>query len=95
VGNRSRSEDGSPSVRRSQGDLRLRGRNRCPAAVTMSCVKLPAVEARDRTRSRRDVLRIADATPEMYRPMVWIGAVLGLRWGEVAGLQVRALDFVQ
>ena len=30
------SEDGSPSVRRSQGDLRLRGRNRCPAAVTMS-----------------------------------------------------------
>jgi len=59
-------------------------------------VKLPAVEARDRhSLTPGDVLRIADATPEMYRPMVWIGAVLGLRWGEVAGLQVRALDFVQ
>ena len=59
-------------------------------------VKLPALEARNRLAlTPADVSRIADATPEMYRPMVWIGAVLGLRWGEAAGLQVRALDFVQ
>jgi integrase len=25
--------------------------------------------------------------------MVWIGAVLGLRWSEVAGLRFKALDF--
>jgi integrase len=59
-------------------------------------VKLPEVEARNRrTLTPDDVSRIAEATPVRYRPMVWIGAVLGLRWGEVAGLQVRALDFVQ
>jgi len=59
-------------------------------------VKLPAIEPPDRrSLTPDDVLRIADATPERYRSMVWIGAVLGLRWGEVAGLQVRALDFAR
>jgi integrase len=59
-------------------------------------VKLPAVEPPDRrSLTPDDVLRIADATPARYRSMVWIGAVLGLRWGEVAGLQVRALDFAR
>lgn len=29
-----------------------------------------------------------------YRPMVHLGAVLGLRWGEVAGLRVGRLDFL-
>ena len=53
VGNRSRSEDGSPSVRRSQGDLRLRGRNRCPAAVTMSWCQAASGHARRRIENRR------------------------------------------
>jgi hypothetical protein len=26
--------------------------------------------------------------------MVWVGAVLGLRWGEVAGLTVGAINFL-
>jgi integrase len=57
-------------------------------------VKLPAIEVPDRPPlTPDDVSRIAGATPEAYRAMVWIGAVLGLRWGEVAGLQLRALDF--
>ncbi len=40
-----------------------------------------------------DISRLAAETSEAMRPMVWLGGVLGLRWGEVAGLQVRAIDF--
>ena len=29
------------------------------------------------------------------RPMVYLGAVLGLRWGECAGLKVDKLDFLR
>ena len=36
---------------------------------------------------------IASATDPCYRRTVWIGAVLGLCWSEVAGLRVKALDF--
>jgi integrase len=51
-------------------------------------IKLPAAgKGRGRALTTVDVARIAEATPVLYRPMVWIGAVLGLRWGEVAGLQ--------
>jgi integrase len=33
--------------------------------------------------------------PLEYRPMVWIGAMSGLRWGEVAALRVRRLDVLR
>jgi hypothetical protein len=29
-----------------------------------------------------------------HGPMVWLGAVLGLRWGEVAALTVDSFDFL-
>lgn len=32
---------------------------------------------------------------EGYGPMVWLGAVVGMRWGEVAGLRVGRLDFLR
>jgi integrase len=35
---------------------------------------------------------IAAAHDPRYRAMVWIGAILGLRWEEVAGMRVRAFD---
>ena len=35
------------------------------------------------------------ATRPEYAAMVWIGAVLGLRWGEVAGLRVGSIDFLR
>ncbi len=56
-------------------------------------IRLPAFD-----RSKRhdltpdDVANIADGIPERYRPMVWIGAVLGLRWSEVIGLKVGRVD---
>jgi integrase len=42
-----------------------------------------------------DVAAIASAMDAYYRPMVWLGAVLGLRWSEVAGIRVGRVDFLQ
>ena len=56
-------------------------------------VHLPEVVAQTRDLlTPDDVSRIGEAMPEAYRLTVWFGAVLGLRWGEVAGLHVRRLD---
>ena len=40
-----------------------------------------------------DVVRLIDAMDERYRAAVWVGALLGLRWGEVFGLRVGQLDW--
>lgn len=40
-----------------------------------------------------DLVRLVEALPAECRPMVHLGAVLGLRWGECAGLRVGRLDF--
>ena len=56
--------------------------------------RAPAVE---RTGRYHHVVRqafAADATEPRYRPMVYLAAVLGLRWSEVAGLQVGRLDLL-
>ena len=41
-----------------------------------------------------DVEALAAATAPEYRVMVWLGALLGLRFSEVAGLRVGALDLL-
>ena len=57
-------------------------------------IKLPPVTStRRRKLTDDDVDAIACAIDERYQSMVWVGAVLGLRWSEVAGLRVHALDF--
>ena len=59
-------------------------------------VKLPPVTStRRHTLTPADVTAIAEATEPLYRPMVWLGAVLGLRWSEVAALRVGRVDFLQ
>jgi integrase len=56
-------------------------------------VKLPAITAtRRHDLAADDVVEIASHVTERYRPMVWLGAVLGLRWSEVIGLRVGRLD---
>lgn len=56
-------------------------------------VKLPAVAKQDRHQlTPDDVARVAEAVGPEYGAMVYLGAVLGLRWGEVAGLRVGRLD---
>jgi integrase len=58
-------------------------------------IHLPPVTSTRRTSLSADqVARIAEATDERYRAMIWIGAVLGWRWEEVAGLRVGALDLL-
>jgi integrase len=39
------------------------------------------------------IARIANETSSPWRAMIWIGGILGLRWGEAAGLELASLDF--
>ena len=56
-------------------------------------VNLPPVEGTRRfDLTPEDVAGIAAHVSEEYRPMIWIGAALGLRWSEVAALRVGRLD---
>jgi len=58
-------------------------------------VNLPKVTRRARrVVSPDDVVSLADAMDPRYSPMVWVGALLGLRWGDVAGLRVGRLDIL-
>jgi integrase len=56
-------------------------------------VKLPLVDGtRRHDLTPEDAVRIASHVAVEYQPMIWIGATLGLRWSEVAGLRVGRLD---
>jgi integrase len=56
-------------------------------------VNLPPVEGTRRfDLTPEDAAGIATHVSEEYRPMIWIGAALGLRWSEVAALRVGRLD---
>lgn len=58
-------------------------------------VKLPAVEPIKRHVVTADELgRLADALGPDYALMPYLGAMLGLRWGEVAGLRVGRVDLL-
>jgi integrase len=59
-------------------------------------IKLPAITAtRRRALEPNDIIRLAEAIDPRYQAMVWVGAVLGLRWAEVAGLTVGSLDLLR
>ena len=58
-------------------------------------VNLPRVESTARRApTDDDVARLATATQEEYRPMVYLGVIFGLRFSEVAGLRVGCLDLL-
>jgi integrase len=58
-------------------------------------VKLSRVDVKARKiPTPAEVTALADATPAEYRAMVYLGAVLGLRFSEVAGLRVGRLDLL-
>lgn len=57
-------------------------------------IRLPAVDPVDRPVLSADQLAAIDeALGPRYEGMVYLGAVLGLRWGEGAGLRVGRIDF--
>jgi integrase len=56
-------------------------------------VKLPALQPTERRRlSAEDLQRLAEAIPDGYKALIYVGGVLGLRFGECAALRVRSLD---
>jgi integrase len=70
---------------------------RCDWLARTPCrdIKVPAVEGtRRRALGVEDVVSLAGAIDQRYEGMVWLGAVLGLRWAEVAGLTVGSLDLL-
>jgi len=59
-------------------------------------IKLPAIEpAKAAILEPADLARLAYSIAGEFAPMVWLGAVLGLRWGEVAGLRVGRVDLLR
>lgn len=57
-------------------------------------IRLPAIQPTDRPVLTRDQLAcLAKALGPDFGVMVYLGAVLGLRWGECAGLRVGRIDF--
>jgi integrase len=58
-------------------------------------IKLPEAEPQTRHVVTADELAaLAEALGADYAPMAYLGALLGLRWGEVAGLRVGRVDFL-
>ena len=58
-------------------------------------VKLPAFAPNPRpVLDAAGLAQLADAVGAEFAAMVYVGAVLGLRWGEVAGLRVHSLDIL-
>ena len=59
-------------------------------------VKLPPKERGEiRVLTAEELTRLADAMDPTYRPMVYLGGVMGLRWSEIAGLRVARLDLLK
>jgi integrase len=59
-------------------------------------IKLPRVEPRARRVPSADELSLlVDAIPESYQTMIYLAAVLGLRFSEIAGLSVRRVDMLR
>jgi integrase len=59
-------------------------------------IKLPKVTKTKRRLPTTDqIAELAAAIGRDYGAMVWIGAMLGLRWGEVAGLRVGSFDLLR
>jgi integrase len=57
-------------------------------------IQLPEIEPVDRpVLSPDELLDLAEALGPEYEGMAFLGAVLGLRWGECAGLKVGRIDF--
>lgn len=88
------------TVRRTYGALRalLNFAVETDRLVRSPCrgIKLPAVDTRPgRALDADEISRLAAAMPANLRPMVWLGVILGLRWGEVAGLRVGRIDLLR
>lgn len=57
-------------------------------------IRLPTIDPVDRpVLSSEDLAALSEVLGPRYGTMVYLGAVLGLRWGECAGLRVSRIDF--
>ena len=85
------------SVRRVDGTVRAffayAVASRAPIPSPGRGIKLPEVDPIvRRVITSEELKRLSDELGENYWSFLYLGAVLGLRWGECAGLRVRSLD---
>ncbi len=68
---------------------------RSPCRKTI--VKLPkrSPQATHHVITADELSRLSIALGPRFAPMPYLGAVMGLRWGEVAALRVRSIDFLR
>jgi integrase len=56
----------------------------------------PYVERkRKRALTKEEIRRIAEAVPEQYRALIWVGSILGPRWSELAGLKIKDVNVIK
>jgi integrase len=59
-------------------------------------IALPRVRPPERTTlSPEELERLATAVRPLYKALILVAGVLGLRWGEAVGLRVRDVDFLR
>lgn len=59
-------------------------------------IRLPAARrVEQRFVTVEELLRIVEALPEPYRPVAWLGGVLGLRLSEITGLRAGRIDLAR
>ena len=52
-------------------------------------------QQRGRVLTSEELQRLGDAMASPFRPMVYLGGVLGMRWSEIAGLRVKRLNLLR
>ena len=57
-------------------------------------IKLPKIHRKEARLINGDELEALGTQLGQFAPMAYLGALLGLRWGEVAGLRVKDLDLL-
>ncbi|MEY2449683.1 MAG: hypothetical protein QOH79_3159 [Acidimicrobiaceae bacterium] len=59
-------------------------------------IKLPSIQKTSvRVLHPDELQQLAAATPELWRPMIFVAGVCGLRFAEIAGLRVGRLDLLR
>jgi len=66
-----------------------------PRSPTLRRTSPPALKQRPYVATTEQVWALHDALPEHFRPVVLLGAFVGLRAGEIVALRVQDVDFMR